>query len=178
MRRQSKCQKRRLTADNQLSQRGMAELWQTPQCAKKVGVFAILPVSCMILASIRRQKPCGVVSRADNVRATFREMKKNRLSFLAVEVRNDSSEKNNPPARVVFFFQRITSQALRYFSSVSLVLTSAGGAFSAGAGAAVGATLLGRPFLGAGELLASVTNSIMHMGDASPRRNPTLTMRV
>jgi hypothetical protein len=150
----------------------MAGIWQTPPCVKKAGGSAISLVNSMIPVSTRRQRECGVASPARNVHVTFRETKIKPRSLFAGKATNRSQKKQ--PARAGCFSD--TKSGLRsyaVFSSVPLAVVD-GVASVWGVGGLAG--FLRRPFVGGA--LASVTSSIMHMGDASPRRNPTLTIRV
>jgi hypothetical protein len=178
MRRESVCQKRRLTVDNQFCQKRIAKIWQTPLCAKKVEVVGISPVHSMIPASIRRQRECGAASHAKNVHVTFRGMKGSPPSLLALPCKEQIMITKQPACAGCFIYLTQKSSPSGNYavvSSVSLVVTAFVVSAGIGASACVAVVFL-RPFLGGS--LTSAINSIMHMGEASPRRNPTLTIRV
>ena len=162
----------------QFCQKRKARIWQTLLCAKKVEVVAISPVHSMIPASIRRRRECGAASHARNVHATFRGMKRSPRSLLALPCKEHIMITKQPACAGCFIYLTQKSGPFGNYAVVSSVsLVGPGFVVSAGIGAsACVADVFLRPFLGGS--LASAINSIMHIGEASPRRNPTLTIRV
>lgn len=178
MRRQSICQKRRLTVDQQLSRKGRARVWKTLSCARKVEGSVISPVNSMIPASTRQRRGCGVALRAKNVPAISSGRKRSPTDLLSFPSLEAASYDKKQPANAGCFLSRA---CLGWGGGIYAPVSSASLAVSAFSRVVVpdvsaGIVALGRAFLGA--LPASVTNSIRHMGEPSPRRKPTLTRRV
>jgi len=136
---------------------------QTQPCARKVGEYAISLADTMTPVWIKQQKGCGADSLVESVRSII--TKKTRVRCDAGFGSPENATRSQPPVRL----------APCCLSRFHLIRGTPRSLFPKRSAHAPTDYATSEAFLG---FISSITSSTRHMGAASPRRNPTLTMRV